>query len=61
MENEMEKCTVDSIIETGTEGFYVATLSIGRHIGAMIIIGQNLTECVVRVNVVLEAFKSKQK
>jgi len=53
----INRCKVESIEATGTDGAYVATLSINDHGAAIIVIGRNLTECVERAYAILQTFK----
>ena len=53
----INRCKVESIEATGTDGMYVATLCINDHNEAIKIIGINLTECVERAYAILQTFK----
>lgn len=56
----MAACKVESIQETGNCGMYEATLGIGDHHEAITIIGVDLTECLKRTVVVVEAFEREK-
>lgn len=49
----INRCKVESIEATGTDGAYVATLDINDHGAAITVIGRNLTECVERTYAIL--------
>ena len=57
----MAVCRVQSIEETGTSGMYQTTLQVGNHFEAITIIGKDLTECLKRTVVVVEAFEKEDK
>jgi hypothetical protein len=50
---------VESIEKSGDEGMYLATVEIDGHGGCLTVIGTNLTECVIRLNKIIQAFNRK--
>ena len=54
----MKTATVESIEQAGDDGCWQASLTIGNHMNAVVVIGRDLTQCVERTYKVLEAFNN---
>jgi len=63
--NKTRYAEVESILEAGDEGMYVATMGVRNspmgafHGMSVTVIGKDLTECVRRTNVILDAFDAQ--
>lgn len=55
------KVEVERIDLSGDEGMSQATIGLPEHGACIIVIGHNLTECIRRTMVVVDAFEAKEK
>lgn len=52
----MRIAQVDAIEKVGTDGFYQAEITVSGHIAAVQVIGENLSQCIERTYIIMQAF-----
>ena len=53
----MAKSVIEEIVAVGDSGAYKATLSFGKHVSAIEVIGFSIDECISRAEIIRDAIR----